>query len=292
MSRLYIAPYRVAGTEYVRKAAGQAEPDFAAYLDAVRRQEWLYDTGDDPSFFCFRHLVAEGGSLSWGICRPDVRNRLEPDDVVAFFGFREKEWGIEYYFSAYATVWRKLCPTDIWRDPGPAVYQHYLNLLVRPEGDGFRWHESNPNKQEWHRDWLWRMAQRSGARGRDYDEIHGAGVFYSGLTDSKGRRVQIAENYILFKPQEPLTHILAEPCLVALYERAWGTRAERWFQGDPAVDAIRELTIGLSCRGLRTKNKWRPHRHIAIELDTGDWRQKARGTFLKHAQLRPLSSTG
>jgi len=98
MGDLYIAVYHIAGDEYLSNAAGQAEPDFVAYRDAVTRQEWPYDTGDDPAFFCFRRFASQGGTLSWGICRPPVRNRLDPDDVVAFFGQRQQGKGVEYVF--------------------------------------------------------------------------------------------------------------------------------------------------------------------------------------------------
>lgn len=289
MGDLYIAPYHVAGVGYVRSAVGQAEPDFAVYLNAVKHDEWLYDTGDDPAFFCFRRFASEGGSLSWGICRPPVRNRLESGDVVAFFGFREHNRGVEYYFSGYATVWRKIRQIDIWRDPSLAIYRRYLNLLVRPDGDAFCWHESNPNRQQWHDDWLWRIARRCGTRKADYSDIHKAGEFRAGLTDPNGRQVEVAENYVLFRPQAPLTYVLAEPCLVARYEKGWGAREEEWLPSDP-VDAIRALTIDLSPhpRHLRSTNVQRSHPHIRVPLDVADWRQKACGTLLRHAECRLL----
>ena len=296
MGHLYIAPYHVAGAEYVRKAAGQAEPDFAAYLAAVGSQEWLYDTGDDPAFFCFRRFVSEGGSLSWGICRPPVRNGLVPGDVVAFFGLRERERererdeGVQYYFSGYATLSRKVCQVDIWRDPGLAIYRRYLNLLVRPDGDAFRWHESNPNKRQWHDDWLWRIAKRCGIRKADYNDMQKAGVLPPGLVDRNGRQVEVADNYVLFYPQEPLTYILAEPCLVGVYEKAWGAREEEWVRTAPA-DGIRALTIERSPhpRCLRTINVQRSHPHITVPLDVADWREEAYRTLLRCAECRPLA---
>ena len=62
MGSLYIAPYHVAGRKYVCRAAGETEPDFAAYLAAVESQEWPYDTGDDPAFYCYRRFACEGGA--------------------------------------------------------------------------------------------------------------------------------------------------------------------------------------------------------------------------------------
>ena len=43
---------------------------------------WPYDGGDDPSFFCWRRHKNQGGKLSWGVCRPDVRGAVQPGDVV------------------------------------------------------------------------------------------------------------------------------------------------------------------------------------------------------------------
>lgn len=186
-------------------------------------------------------------------------------------------------------MWRKVSQTDIWRDPGLAVHRRYLNLLVRPEGDVFRWRESNPNKREWHEDWLWRIAKRCGTRKADYDDMHKAGSLVPGVTDPKVRRVEVAENYVLFHPRVPLTYILAEPCLVARYEKAWGPSREEWLTGGPA-DAICALTTGRSLhhRRLRTTNVQRSHPHIRVPLAVADWRQEAYETLLRYEECQPL----
>ena len=62
-----------AGTAYV-----------AVYLAAPGADDWPVDVGDDPAFECSRAYAEAGGCLSWGVCRPDLRNEITPGDVVVF----------------------------------------------------------------------------------------------------------------------------------------------------------------------------------------------------------------
>jgi len=294
MGELYIAAYGVATPAYLAKVAWQPENDVGrAYAEAVKRQEWPYDGGDDPSFFCAQYLPKRGGRLTWGICRPDVRNKLRPGDTVAFFGFRPRDGGLDYYFCGYGTVDKKVRQTDIWCEPKLAVYREYLNLLVHPDGAVFRWHEPHRNhRRKVHRDWLWRIANREGFRSKDFPlDLE---VFKPGRTclGSPSRLVKIAENYVVFRPESakghPDTYILRDPPLVARHENGWGRVEERWRQ-DQVAKKIQGLTVDLSRsphRRLRTRNPTQPHRHIHIPRDAAEWRRRAYDTLQK-AELQP-----
>src|SRR5580704_9951883 len=102
MSKIYLSPYtsRLLPDEEVSGCA----KSFAPLHAALRKREWPYDYGDDPSFFCRRYLQ---GALTWGVCRADVRNQVKSGDVVVFFSFTKiEEHDVEYRLSAIATVER------------------------------------------------------------------------------------------------------------------------------------------------------------------------------------------
>ena len=42
----------------------------------------FYDWGDDPAFYAAEKF---GGNVTWGVCRHDVRKKLDKGDVVVFF---------------------------------------------------------------------------------------------------------------------------------------------------------------------------------------------------------------
>jgi hypothetical protein len=59
---------------------------------AIIDGEWPYDNGDDPSFYVARR----GGLLTWGVCRQDVRNSIEPGSIVVFFAYTSKDGAVYY----------------------------------------------------------------------------------------------------------------------------------------------------------------------------------------------------
>ena len=50
---------------------------FRVVEEAIERDEWPYDNGDDPSFY----VANQGGVLTWGVCRQDVRNSIPMGSV-------------------------------------------------------------------------------------------------------------------------------------------------------------------------------------------------------------------
>lgn len=242
----------------------------AAFKRALKRQDWSYDSGDDPSFYAARKF---GGQLSWGICRQDVRNRLGRGDIVVFFSFRKfKETGdSEYRLCALVTVDRKVRQIDLWQDRNLEIYRKYFNLLIRPSGSKHgAWEHFEPTLAgpRLHRDWLWRMAEHQGFRKKDFKELQESGRLETGAT-IRGRSVVIARNYVLFSCDAAETNILSEPRVIAWHSK--GKPAEEWNQ-DKFSQAVRRLTLDVSAqangrrRSLRIRNSQRAHRHIVFQL--------------------------
>lgn len=108
----------------------------ATHLRDASASSWPVDVGDDPSFVASDRYRSEDGRLSWGVCRADIRNRIEPGDVVMFFAADRlhDRRPARYCFVGLATVDRKESQVELWKRADLAVYRRYDNLLVRPAG--------------------------------------------------------------------------------------------------------------------------------------------------------------
>src|SRR5208283_2890573 len=73
---IYIACFHSQPGQDLRGASGQ----FETVEKATQAGEWPYDNGDDPSFYQAR----QGNPLTWGVCRQNVRNAIQPKDIVVF----------------------------------------------------------------------------------------------------------------------------------------------------------------------------------------------------------------
>jgi len=278
MGELYIASYQAATPAYLKRVRWSPEDEIGfAYADAVRRSDWPYDAGDDPSFFSMRFT---GGALTWGICRPDLRNKLKPGDTVIFFAFKFRPGGLDYYFCGYNTVSRLVRQSDVWEHDGLSCYRQYLNLLISRQGTSYQWHEPHrvgAPKSALHRDWLWRIAKREGFCRKDFDAVDGLDLFEPQRTclGQGRRRLKLAPNYVLFGRERPDNFTLETPYLVARYEGS-PAAMETWRDNDERAEAIRSMTVCLSDRGhLRTRNRQRPNRHIRLKANAREWRAEA-----------------
>jgi len=222
-----------------------------------------YDRGDDPSFLSSAGLRDDGGVLTWGVCRPDVRNAIQPNDLVGFFAAERQlhfpQVPVRYYFTGFATVDRKIRQSDIWQQEEFAVYRQYPNLLIRKARGGFEHFEPKAE----HPDWLWRIVDRRRNWRENIQQAQRDGYFRRGS-------VVLGENYVLFKPEGDGTLVLAHPRVVA--EAFKAGCPERW-RDDPVAADIRNVILSRAPRpNLRTRNKQRPHRHIVIEDGTtAEW---------------------
>ena len=94
-----------AGTAYV-----------AVYLAAPGPSAWPVDVGDDPAFECSRLYAKVGGRLSWGVCRPDLRNEITPGDMVVFVAadrLRDHR-PARYRLAGWGTAERLVSQVEVW----------------------------------------------------------------------------------------------------------------------------------------------------------------------------------
>jgi hypothetical protein len=221
---------------------------------------WPFDGGDDPAFRC---SVKQRGPLTWGVCRPDVRNALREGDGVVYFAADRlsNRNPARYQFVGFATVEQRVTQTDIWKLPALAAFRRYGNLLIRPTRDGFEHHEPALEVAHWHNDWFWRI---NGERALTKDATRGF-EHLDGKRRVGGRPVTIASNYIVFSTDPGATLIVGEPPTIA---SAQGNRARETWERTPIADALRSLLLAGTGRKLRTTNPSQAHRHIRLDLDT------------------------
>lgn len=152
MTAVYLVAFHSVQHESLDGASGQ----YRVVEQTIRNGEWPYDNGDDPSFYVARR----GDSLTWGVCRQDLRNAILKDSIVVFFAFTPlADERILYRLCAVATVADKNDHRDLHRDPGFRRFRHlYINGLIVPHGNGWRHDEADRSPDHRHADWLWRLA--------------------------------------------------------------------------------------------------------------------------------------
>src|SRR5690242_20229038 len=103
----------------------------AVYLAPAASGAWPFDVGDDPSFLASRSASGTSRKLSWGVCRPDLRNRMRPGDLIVFFaGEADVPHALRTYrLAAWAVVEALVSQTDIWTYEGLREFRTYSNLL-------------------------------------------------------------------------------------------------------------------------------------------------------------------
>jgi hypothetical protein len=133
--------------------AARSDPLLRRFLDGY--PEHFYDWGDDPGFFAAEQRFGDVRRASWGVCRSDVRRRLEVRDAVVFFCGKQRACQWTYHFVGVGVVARTLDRKDLWKEPELAPYRRFYNLLVQPTPGGFIQRE---RFHRWHKDWERRAA--------------------------------------------------------------------------------------------------------------------------------------
>lgn len=274
MPTLVTAAYSAPTVVERRKSAGTSEAA-AAFSTA---DDFPYDVGDDPAFFSAR---LHNGPVTWGVCRSDVRRMVQPDDVVVFFSFSpqgdKNAKRTDYRFVAALTVDRKISHDDIFNG-AEARFQNYLNLLIRPAGEGWERHEPAARVGKWHPDWLWRLGaaperRKAGKWLKEHAEA--AGKTHHPGDDLPEAKVR---SYVVFSQDRSL--VMPDPPLVATHEHGEGQ--ERW-NDDTLSKAIASAVFDeVPGRMLRTTNPQQPHRHRRREMDAG-WLDRLRDALPRQA---------
>jgi CRISPR/Cas system CMR-associated protein Cmr5 small subunit len=262
MPNLYILVYNHPPKESIKKRLVKNE---TAKGFINNYNNWLYDVGDDPSFYCSNIL---GTNLSWGICRPDIRNKIQPNDTVVFFCYN----GIEqkYYLVALATVKEKIKQTDIWTNNDYSSYRKHFNLLIRLNNGLWEHYEPLFNEKGKHKNWAHRIAS-------DFPNDT-----FQSMENNIILNFPIRDNYVLFKKNDYDTYVLTNPILVAKWSK--GQNKESWHDSDNSK-SIKDMIFRETHRdSLRVHPKNQGHVHIRIEKNENeltDWKRKFIDFFKK-----------
>jgi hypothetical protein len=247
----YLAPRK-------RPLAQGSQRVVSGFRAACAENRFPFDIADDPAFFAAHCL---GSPVTWGVCRPDVRTMIRPGDYAAFFAADREDQQTRYLFVGAFCVERKLSHASLWEDRQP--FRDYLNLLIRPRGQGWEHFEPALAKHLWHKDWLWRISGNTGRRKES--------VFRASLSHVAGQPLPYppADTYVVFSSRS--SAIPPSPILVATH--SGGAGVETWLTTQEA-GAIRRLIYSGTARGIRTRNRHQPHRHFRRSLENpGEFRE-------------------
>ena len=263
MPGLYVAVYQARPPKF-RHDSEMA----AAFCKEVAVSTFPYDTGDDPAFFSAKY---HNGPFTWGVCRLDVRCRIRNNDGIVFFAEQKDSLDPKttyYRFAAALRVAEKMKHTALSKHP---LFSQYLNLVIRPCGNGWQHHEPVSK----HRDWLWKVTCQSLARslglppkeekhrdtaGKIHAQKHWEAAGKTHMPGDPltigGRSVPVAADYVVFSRSSPV--LARNPPLIARHHQ--GEAQETW-ENNSASAEIRKLVLRDSGRCLRIRNRL-AHRHI------------------------------
>jgi hypothetical protein len=245
---------------------------------AISEGKWPYDNGDDPSFYVAR----KGGSLTWCVCRQEVRNSIPVGSLVAFFSFTSLQDGhVLYRLCGVTTVIGKIDVRALHSENDFATFRHlYINSVIRPDLEGWRYDETDRPASQRHGDWLWRISDHRGLKqeifNKRYEQIYRSGFLpESSLANGD---LTLAQNYVVFSTGMPNGYISGNPPEVAIARKG---AHEKW-----SDKTLRSLTVGTAARFLTSKRSYlrvvnksgrNVHRHIRFMMPSDEaveWRDE------------------
>jgi len=114
-------------------------------------------------------------------------------------------------------------------------------------------------------------------------------VFSPDSNSVSGSLIRLADNYVVFSERPDESFIAADPPDVATRSLcSCASPVEEWLD-TPVARGLRQLTVDLSSRNLRTRNKQQPHRHIRIDVDSASWREQV-GKVIADCGVEPLAT--
>jgi hypothetical protein len=271
---VYVAVFHSTYSGYADNSCGKA---YLPLSKALKLGKWPFDVGDDPSFFSQTTL---GLNLTWGVCRPQVRNRVREGDIVIFVSVRRrtKDHPFEYCLCGVATVETKVRQTDLWQCNELMKFRDYLNLLIRPHRDG-AWEHFEPGSKDAHKDWLWRIAAQKGLKKEQFESLEAGNLLPSNACIN-GIPIVPAKNYVIFSASPEQTWISKQPCQIAFC--ATNGEPEKW---KPDASPIYKHIFGTAARfgsdrrSLRSLNKQHSHPAVRWTMPTAE-AEKWRTAFL------------
>jgi hypothetical protein len=143
-------------------------------------QNWTVDLGDDPSFLAYLIYKKQGGQLSWGICRPDIRRNINPniENTVVFIAHSsDNDRRHQYRLAAICSVEAVVSQWDI-ASQSNSVYNNYANLLLRFDTLSKKyihreWYEevTGNSMSRHHHNWIWRLGKIPKTKGEKQENL-------------------------------------------------------------------------------------------------------------------------
>jgi hypothetical protein len=148
----------------------------------------------------------------------------------------------------------------------------YVNVLIKPQMEGWQYDESDREKKARHPDWLWRIAvhrSKDSFQSERHRKIYQAGRFENDY-------IRLGENYVVFSTASDETYISPDPPEVAISQEG---QHEQWTN-----QRLRTLTVESAAallanhrNYLRTVNSSgrNLHRQIRFDMPLGqasEWR--------------------
>lgn len=244
---------------------------FAAVYLRRPGSEWPLDIGDDP---CFGWAYETSAPITWGVCRPDLRNALAIGDVVTFFAADKlgDRRPARYSWVGYATVADKICQADVFRRREHARYRAAPNLLIRPDELGrFEHFEPALAESDWHGDWLWRLV-KTRRKKQDFESVHASNVYDPRTSRAGGSLIRLAGNYVVFSDSPELTWVADAPPVIA-HADSNGT-PETWMKDKLATELRALMFENASRASLRTTNEQTAHPQLRLATPAHDARTR------------------
>lgn len=227
------------------------------------------------------------GRLHGGVCRQEVRNSIPTGSIAAFFSFTEMTTGdVLYRLCAVTTVIDKVDVRALHCEECFAPFRRlYINSLIRPDKNNWRYDESDRPASQRHGDWLWRIAEHGGLTQPQFDKRYQRIYQQEWFEDSSTTHgnVMLAKNCVVFSTEEPQGYISPNPPEVAIARKR---EHEKW-----SHSILQSLTVGTASRFhhgerdyLRVVNSSgrNVHRHIRFVMPTGQaiaWRSELIGAL-------------
>jgi hypothetical protein len=159
-----------------------------------------------------------------------------------FFSYTPlKDDEVLYRLCAVETVADKLDHRAVHRDRRFSGFRgYYLNTLIKPEIDGWRYDETDRHARQRHDDWFWRIADHRGITQEQFDAQHKT-IYRTGrlpqVAVDNGRPL-LTDNYILFTRPPDRAYISPTPPEVAVAVKG---HHEQWCNL-----RLQALTVGMA----------------------------------------------